>query len=252
MPTQQKNYWTTPLIFVMIMWLVFWIDTKWFLDLYTFGILPLDPVGLRGIVFHPFLHGSLSHLISNTFPMLVLGVGIGLFYPDAARKIFLLAWVATGIAVWFIGQPNYHIGASGMVYAFAFFIFFSGIFRGHPQLVALSLLVAFLYGSLVWGVFPIEDHISWESHLSGSIVGLITALWLRNNNPIHVQRHFWKKNRHEWDPGEEALLDQLDYWKTEEQLKKEAQEKEKDEKSNVGGHDMKINYIYRKKEDSNE
>lgn len=213
-----NQFWVTPFIFVMVMWLVFWIDEKYMMDLYRYGLLPKHARGLLGIITAPFIHGSLSHLVSNTFPILLLGSGIGYFYPKTFPKIFVVGWLLSGLLVWVFGRETFHIGASGLVYALAFYIFFSGIFRGQKQLIALSLLVAFLYGSLVWGMLPIEEHISWESHLYGALVGLVSAFVFRHSNPEHLTKHFWRKDKHKWDEREEALFEQMDYWKTPEQL----------------------------------
>ena len=212
-----SSFWLFPFIFALLMWVMYWIDEKYMLDLYTLGVYPRRISGLLGAVTAPFIHGSLSHLVSNTFPLLILGSGIGYFYHQTANKIYLIGWVASGLMVWFFGRETYHIGASGVVYALAFFIFFSGLFRGHPQLIALSLLVAFLYGSLVWGMLPVEEHISWESHLFGGIIGLSTAFIFRNSNPAHLRKHFWHKEEKIWDEAEEAALEELDYWKTDDQ-----------------------------------
>ena len=205
------------------MWLVFYVDEKQMLDLYRYGLLPKNSFGLIGIVTSPFLHGSLSHLVSNTFPIIFLGSGIAYFYPKVFSRVFIIGWLASGLMVWFFGRETYHIGASGLVYALAFFIFFSGLLRGHPQLIALSLLVAFLYGSLVWGMLPIEEHISWESHLFGGITGIATALIFKNANPTHLASHFWKRDKDVWDLEEEKRLEEMDYWKTPKQI--EQQEK---------------------------
>ncbi len=216
-----NQFWVIPFLFAMAMWMVFWVDERYMLDLYRYGLLPKHVDGLIGIFTSPFIHGSLAHLTSNTLPIILLGSGIGYFYPKVFSRVFLIGWLVSGLLVWFFGRETYHIGASGLVYALAFFIFFSGLFRGHPQLIALSLLIAFLYGGLVWGMLPIEEHISWESHLYGGIVGLVTAFFLRHSNPKHLSNHFWKRDKGTWDPHEEARLEQMDYWKTPEQIAEE-------------------------------
>ncbi len=215
--SDRNHFWVIPFLFVMLMWLVYWLDEKYMLDLYRYGVLPQKLVGLFGVVTSPFVHGSLSHLVSNTFPIFFLGSGIAYFYPKTSNKMFLIAWIFTGFLVWLFGRQTFHIGASGVVYALAFFIFFSGLIRGHPQLIALSLLVAFLYGSLVWGMLPIEEHISWESHLYGGLVGLSGAIVFRRSNPKHMSRHFWHNRKYPWDEAEEQRMEEMDYWKTDEQ-----------------------------------
>jgi len=172
-----------PFLAVLLMWLVFYVDLKWDLDLYAYGLYPRKWPYLAGIFTAPFLHGSLSHITNNSFPIFMLGAGVLYFYPRPAKWIFLLSVVIPGLLTWLIARPSYHIGASGVVYALAFFVFFSGVFRVNRYLLALSLLVAFLYGSLFFGMFPMEDGISWESHLGGGISGLFVAILYRKHQP---------------------------------------------------------------------
>ncbi len=174
---------TFPLVFILILWLVKSISLLFNLEIYQYGIYPQEISGLRGILFSPFIHGSLSHLASNSIPLLVLGSALFYFYKEVAPQVVIASILITGIWVWIIARESYHIGASGVVYSLAAFLFVSGILRQHPRLMALSLLVAFLYGGLVWGIFPIKDHISWESHLMGLIAGVILALFYRGYGP---------------------------------------------------------------------
>ncbi len=152
-------------------------------ELYHLGIYPLDIKGLMGIILSPFIHGSFSHLISNSLPLLVLGTALFYFYREVAFRVFILGLLITGLWVWVFARPSYHIGASGVLYSLAAFLFVSGIIRRHPRLMALSMLVAFLYGGMVWGIFPVREHISWESHLMGMISGALLALFYREHGP---------------------------------------------------------------------
>jgi membrane associated rhomboid family serine protease len=156
------------------------------LGLARFGILPRTLIGLRGILFSPFIHGGVNHLLSNSVPLLVLGWFTVYFYPKATGRVVLVSWLATGLWVWSMGRESYHIGASGMVYSLAGFLFFSGLFRRRIALMAVSLIVVFLYGSMWWGVLPLEPGVSWESHLFGGIVGTLMAWWYREVPPAHV------------------------------------------------------------------
>lgn len=185
-----------PLIFVVILWLVkgwqLWFD----LELHSLGIFPKSVSGLRGIVLAPFIHGSLSHLFSNSIPILVLGTALFYFYKDVAAGVILFSWIITGIWVWVFARSSFHIGASGLIYSLAAFLFVSGILRRHPRLMALSLLVVFLYGGLVWGVFPTQERISWESHLMGMICGLMLAFFYRKHGPQR-KRYSWEMEESE-------------------------------------------------------
>lgn len=172
-----------PMLVVVIVWLVFYFDVKFDLDLYTWGVYPRSWKALPGIFFAPLIHGSLSHLFNNSIPLYVLLAAVLYFYPVKAWQIFVGGWLLPGLFAWFIARPSFHIGASGLVYALAAFIFLSGILRNNRYLLALSLLIAFLYGSLFFGMFPLEEAISWESHLGGGLTGLLLAVAHRKVTP---------------------------------------------------------------------
>jgi membrane associated rhomboid family serine protease len=160
---------------VLVMWFLKTIEYYFDLDFRTLGIFPRKTESLKGIFFSPFIHGSFDHLISNTVPFLLLGTAIFYFYSRLAYRIIFFSWILTGMAVWIGGRYSWHIGASGLVYAFASFLFFAGILNKERQLIAISLLVIFLYGGLIWGVLPGQKGISWESHLFGFLSGFIFA-----------------------------------------------------------------------------
>lgn len=175
-----------PVLVVVLMWVVLGFDKVYGLELDRFGILPRTWVGLRGVLFAPFLHGSADHLLSNSVPLLVLGWFTVYFYPKASGRVILVSWITTGLWVWAMGRDSHHIGASGVVYALAGFVFFSGVIRRRIALMAVSLIVVFLYGSMWWGVLPIQPGVSWESHLFGGVVGSLMAWWYRRIPPAHV------------------------------------------------------------------
>jgi membrane associated rhomboid family serine protease len=173
-----------PGVFVFVMWLVKIIEVLFDLDLSNFGIYPLSLEGLPGILFSPFIHANFGHLFNNSLPLFFLGTALFYFYSEIAVKVSLWTYFLTGILVWFAGRNAWHIGASGLIYGFASFLFFSGIIRKYFRLVALSLLIVFLYGSMVWGIFPnIYREVSWESHMLGFISGIILAVWYRKEGP---------------------------------------------------------------------
>nr|MQY79897.1 rhomboid family intramembrane serine protease [Bacteroidota bacterium] len=151
------------------------------------GIYPLKLKGLKGIILSPLVHANFRHLLDNSLPLLILGVAIFYFYSKVAYRVFFLTYIMVGIWVWFGGREAYHIGASGLIYGFASFLFFSGILLGEVRLLAISLLVVFLYGSMVWGIFPIKKGISWESHMLGAIAGLILSFYYRNQGPQRIE-----------------------------------------------------------------
>ena len=173
-----------PGVFVFLMWLVKIIEVLFDLDLSRFGIYPFSLEGLPGIIFSPFIHANFGHLFNNSLPLFFLGTALFYFYSEIAVKVSLWTYLLTGILVWLAGRSAWHIGASGLIYGLASFLFFSGIIRKYFRLVALSLLIVFLYGSMVWGIFPnIYKEISWESHMLGFISGIILAVAYRKEGP---------------------------------------------------------------------
>jgi membrane associated rhomboid family serine protease len=173
-----------PFIFICLMWLVKAVEYIYNTDLYFLGIYPLKAASLVGIITSPFIHADLKHLYNNTLPLLVLGTALFYFYSQVAFRVLLWLFLFTGMAVWLTGRPAWHIGASGIIYGLASFLFVSGIIRRHIPLMALSLLVVFLYGQMVWGIFPgLRPNISWESHMLGAAVGLFLAIWYRKEGP---------------------------------------------------------------------
>jgi membrane associated rhomboid family serine protease len=173
-----------PGIFVFLMWLVKIVELLFEIDLSRFGIYPLTLHGLPGIVFSPFIHADFHHLLSNSLPLFFLSIALFYFYSEVAVKVFIWTYFITGLLVWIGGREAWHIGASGLVYGLASFLFFSGIIRKYFRLIALSLLIVFLYGSMVWGLFPgVYKNVSWESHMLGFFSGAFLAVWYRNQGP---------------------------------------------------------------------
>ena len=177
------NFISIPVIAVFLIWLVYYLEIKFKTNFNDFGIYPQTLLGLRGIIFSPFLHSSFEHLFSNSIPLLVMLASLYYFYEGIATKVLLWGIFLTGFLTWTFARPSYHIGASGVVYFLVSFIFFSGVFRKYYRLAAVSLIVVFLYGSTVWYIFPIEEKISWEGHLSGFLVGFIFAYIFKKTGP---------------------------------------------------------------------
>ncbi len=170
------------------MWAVFLVEQAGHYSFVHFGILPRDAKGLLGIVTSVFIHGDLTHIASNSIPLLVLGMMLFYFYKKIAKASFLWIWLVSGVWLWIGGrnngeQPIYHIGASTLIYGLATFLFFSGVFRKHLRLMVVSALVVFLYGSIMWGIFPFKPEISWEGHLFGAVAGVLVAFNYRKEGP---------------------------------------------------------------------
>jgi membrane associated rhomboid family serine protease len=170
-----------PIAFVLAIWIVFWMEIRFGFDFTRFGVYPQTLKGLRGVIFSPFIHSNIKHLFNNTIPLFVLSLSLFYFYRNLSWKILLYGLLISGLLTWLIGRPAYHIGASGIIYLLAGFLFFKGIFSKHYRLVALSLIVVFLYGGLLWYVTPVDPKISWEGHLSGLVTGFIFSLIYKKN-----------------------------------------------------------------------
>ncbi len=188
--TYHKKVLWIPTIAVIMIWFIYWIEIKFGYNFNSYGILPRDFKGLRGIFLSPFIHSSTSHLFNNTVPLFVLLGSLFFFYKDVAFKVLLYGIFFSGLLNWMIGRSSYHIGASGIIYLLFSFIFFSGIIRKHYRLIAMSLVVIFLYGSMIWLLIPTEEKISWEGHLSGFLVGILYAYLYRKKGIIKKEFQF--------------------------------------------------------------
>ncbi|MFK5879040.1 MAG: rhomboid family intramembrane serine protease [Flavobacteriaceae bacterium] len=172
-----------PFLAVFSIWFVYWIEMRFGFNWTKYGIYPQTIKGLRGIICSPFIHSGTSHLFNNSVPLAVLLTALYFFYRKLASKILFYGFFLTGTLTWSFARESYHIGASGIVYMLFSFIFFSGVLRKHYRLLAVSMIVVFLYGSMVWYVFPIKEGISWEGHSSGFIVGFLLAIIYRKKGP---------------------------------------------------------------------
>jgi membrane associated rhomboid family serine protease len=181
-----------PLLMLFMVWLVFWYQVRIDYGIKSLGIRPHKLEGLLGVFTSPFIHGDIEHLYNNSIPLFVLSLALFYFYNKIAWKVIFYGVLVSGFLTWLIASKGNHIGASGLIYVLVSFIFFKGIFAKHYRLIALSLIVIFLYGSMIWYVFPIKDGMSWEGHLSGLITGLIFAIIFRKR-VAKPERYYWEK-----------------------------------------------------------
>lgn len=190
------------LVFIGILWAIFILDAVFGLRLGRFGLRPGSVNGLVGILTAPLLHGSFQHLLSNTIPLLVSLTATLYLYPASSTRMIPLLWLGSGAIAWFIGRPSLHFGASGLIYGMLAYVFVGGILRRDMRSVSVSLLVGFLYGSMIWGVLPIRPNMSWEMHLSGAMMGCLLAILYRQWDRIPLVRYEWEDDDSvpEWYP----------------------------------------------------
>jgi membrane associated rhomboid family serine protease len=191
----RHRFWRACLLsvaFAAVLWWVKMVEALAPIDLIQYGVYPRRLSGLLGIVTAPFIHGSLVHLISNTAPVVILGTAVLYGYPRSARLVIPALWLGTGVGVWLFGRESYHVGASGLATGVLFFVFTIGVLRWDRRAIGLSLAVFFLYGGMIWGVFPGEPGISYESHLAGALIGVALAFLLRRRDPKPVKRYGWE------------------------------------------------------------
>ncbi len=177
--------------FLFILWFIKITEIVFDFNLIKLSLFPRNIYGLIGILTSPLIHSDINHLVANSLPVFLLALGILYFYKNASLKVILLIYFIPGIAVWLLGRSAYHVGASGLIYGFASFLFFSGLIRRDPRSIALALLVIFLYGSMVWGLLPIDKRISWESHLYGALTGIACAFIFRKSDPY--KKYDWEE-----------------------------------------------------------
>ncbi|MEI8049420.1 MAG: rhomboid family intramembrane serine protease [Bacteroidota bacterium] len=234
-----------PALLVLSMWVIKLVEVGFDTSFAGYGLEPQTFSGLKGIFFSPLLHADWAHLSSNSVPMFLLSAGLFYYYGKKATTIFILCWLVTGLWVWiFAKDTGIHIGASGVVYALATFHFMGGVLRREPRMMAFSLLVVFLYGSLVWGISPEffpGKNISWQSHLLGGLAGIVIAYAYRGEGPQQKIYH--------WDEEDE----EIEYIEEEPIISQEvtdASAEQVQEKSEVPNtrKPIDINYIYKAKE----
>ena len=196
-----------PLLFLLTIVIVFWIESSFNINLNYLGIYPRKIEGLIGIICSPFIHGDVKHLFNNAIPLLVLTSALFYFYRRIRWKVLIYGLLLTGLFTWIIGRSSIHIGASGVIYMLTAFLMFRGILSKHYQLTALSFSVIFLYGGFIWYIFPTDPKISWEGHLSGFIVGIIFAL-IFNKQTLPVKKYIWEKE--DYNPDNDPFMKNFD------------------------------------------
>jgi membrane associated rhomboid family serine protease len=185
-----KRSFTIVTVFTTILWIIKIIESLAGISFYRYGIYPGQFSGLVGILWAPLIHSSFSHLFANTAPLLILGTALLYGYPKSSKIVIPVVYFGTGLGVWFFARASYHIGASSLTFGFMFFVFTIGAIRWDRRAIALSMVVFFLYGSMIWGIFPQDSGISYESHFFGAMIGIALAILLRNYDPYAAKKTY--------------------------------------------------------------
>ena len=188
-------------IFILLFIISFYGSRYINVSLSDFGV---EPRTLKGLLHMPtmlFVHASPEHLWNNVLAFFILTTTLFFFYYEIAIPVFLIMWVFSPVLLFVIGRDNVHVGASVLIYAEFAFLFFSGIFRRNLNMKRISMAVGFVYGYTVWYMFPIEQQVSWEGHVSGFICGIMLAWYFRKQGPQEpVYRHEVEPELSDEDP----------------------------------------------------
>ena len=169
---------------VLVLWLIKVLEVSLDARFYWLGIYPRSLQGLFGVVTSSLVHKDFVHLGSNSLPLFMGIFMCFYYYRRIAFEIFTWVYFLSGIWVWLFARPYYHIGASGFIYGILSFLFFSGIIRRSPRLMTVSLIIIFMYGGMIWGVLPIKEGVSWESHALGALSGFILAIYFSKKGKL--------------------------------------------------------------------
>jgi len=192
---------------VAIMGIVYAYDIYFDLNLYKYGVYPQKFSGLIGILTAPFIHSTsgYSHLLNNSGPTFILTWLLFYNFRNIAPRVFIITFLGTGLLVWIFGRPSYHIGMSGVIYGLTSFLMVSGFLTKNVRVAGISLLVIFLYGSFIWGIFPQQNNVSWEGHFSGFTIGIFLAFFYRSELP--------QQQKYRYEVEEELGIEpEFEYW----------------------------------------
>ena len=196
-----------PIALLALIWFLMLIQWIFAFDLYLLGVHPLHINGLPGIITSVLIHGSWEHLMSNSVPLFIFTAALYYYYPKIATNVFIGLWLTSGLYLWLFARGGWHIGASGLVYSLASFHLVSAAIQREKKIVSFSMLIIFLYGSMIWGFFPEffpNKNISWQGHVMGAVAGVVFAIFFRKDAPKPEQ--FFK------DEDEDEYYEEFPYW----------------------------------------
>ncbi len=203
-PVNLKSIASKVIAAIILLWIIKGVEVVFAWNLNVYGIYPREIENLLGIAFAPMIHGSFEHLFSNTMALFVLAIALFYEYPKSAKYVFLIIYFGSGIGVWLFARESYHYGASGLTHGMMFFLFLIGVLRRDKPAMAVSMIVFFLYGSMVWGVLPTREDISFETHLFGALAGIICAIIFHNRDPKPPEKKYsWEEEEEEDDTDSE-------------------------------------------------
>lgn len=196
--------------FVVLLWLIHLMNWGLDLDPWPLGVRPREWSGLVGIVTAPLVHSDFAHLFANSVPLATVGAAMLFLYPRASLRVLPAVYLGPGVLVWLFGRGSAHLGASGLVYGLASYVLVAGLLRRDRRAIAASLLVVFMYGSMAWGVLPIEAGVSWETHLAAAAIGVLLALVFRKLDVPPRKRYVWEEQPEEEDEEELPFTEGVD------------------------------------------
>ena len=195
--------------FLAVIWSVFLFDQLLRLELIRFGLRPREAMGLIGLVTTPLLHFNLSHIVSNSLPLMIGGTMMLYLYPNSSIRALPMIFFGSSALAWIFARDNIHIGASGLIYGLLAFVFVSGVLRRDMRSIGAALVIWFMYGSMIWGVLPAAPDMSWELHASGFVLGVWMAIVFRAWDRPPMKRYEWEDE--EIEPADDPLQEWRNY-----------------------------------------
>ena len=200
------------ILVIVFIWLIKGVELLFNIDFSSYGIYPQEMDHLIGILVAPLLHGSFEHLLSNTLALFILITALFYEYPRSAKWTLFIIYIGSGIGVWLFARQAHHLGASGLTHGLMFFLFIIGVIRRDKPAMALSMIVFFLYGSMVWGVLPTKEEISFETHLFGALMGVICAIIFRHRDPKPIEKVYsWEEEGFEDENAQQQDREEVLY-----------------------------------------
>lgn len=197
--------------FVLLLWIIKLCESVLGVSLTSLGVYPQKPSGLFGVISAPLIHSDWQHLMSNTLPILLLGSMLIYGYPRSRWWVIAIVWIASGVCVWYFARPSFHVGASGVTHGMFFYLFAAGILRRDKRSSVLLMVASFMYGTMLWTIFPLQPGVSFEYHFFGALSGVVCAVAFRQWDPKFRQKTYsWEQTVDDEEEPDPLIGDQ---WK---------------------------------------